>query len=330
MKAPFFTVVIDTYNYGQYVEEAVSSVLTQEFPAEEREILVVDDGSTDDTQERLRKFGDAIRYLRKTNGGQASAFNFGFEQARGEIIALLDADDVWLPGKLQSVREAFSRNAEAGLVYHPFVERDTTSQTQRDSGYSLISGHLLPSRKQLLSYAIYPTSTLAFRVTALRRLLPVPTELTFQADAYLAGLIVFVAAVVALREPLAVYRIHGKNLFGGQQTGALKTKLERRMNTRKAIHDRIAEWLSSNSYDVESEPISSYLTQWEFAQACDRFQIEEPDRWTYFRHLWREARVYGELRSPRHRLATYANALAGLVGGYQRQNTPTGADLSWT
>ncbi len=104
MKAPFFTVVIDTYNYGQYVEEAVSSVLTQEFPAEEREILVVDDGSTDDTQERLRKFGDAIRYLRKTNGGQASAFNFGFEQARGEIIALLDADDVWLPGKLQSVR----------------------------------------------------------------------------------------------------------------------------------------------------------------------------------------------------------------------------------
>jgi glycosyltransferase involved in cell wall biosynthesis len=328
MKAPFFTVLIDTYNYGQYVEEAVASVLAQDFPAEQREILVVDDGSTDDTQERMQKFGDAIRYLRKPNGGQASAFNFGFEHARGEVVALLDADDVWLPGKLQIVCEAFSRNAGAGLVYHRYIEMDTTSQTQRDSGYSLISGHLFPSRKRLLSYAIYPTSTLAIRVTALRRLLPVPTELTFQADAYLAGLIVFVAPVLALREPLAVYRIHGNNLFGGQRTGALRTKLERRMNTRKALHDRVAEWLSSNSYDVKSEPISSYLAQWEFAQACDRFQIEEPDRWTYFRHLWREARVYGELRSPRHRLATYANALAGLIGGYQRQNTPIGTDLS--
>src|SRR5712692_3956929 len=100
MKAPFFTVLIDTYNYGEYIEEAVASALAQGFPAEDREILDVDDGSTDDTQERLEKFGESIRYLLKPNGGQASAFNFGFEYARGEVIALLDADDVWLPDKL--------------------------------------------------------------------------------------------------------------------------------------------------------------------------------------------------------------------------------------
>ena len=109
MKAPFFTVLIDTYNYGEYIEEAVASALAQGFPAEEREILVVDDGSTDDTQERLEKFGEAIRYLRKPNGGQASAFNFGFGNARGEVIALLDADDVWLPDKLGRVCEAFEK-----------------------------------------------------------------------------------------------------------------------------------------------------------------------------------------------------------------------------
>src|SRR5467141_2905334 len=103
MKAPFFSVLIDTYNYGEFIEEAVSSALAQDFPPEQREILVVDDGSTDDTQERLRKFGEAIRYLRKPNGGQASAFNFGFEHACGEVIALLDADDVWLPEKLGRV-----------------------------------------------------------------------------------------------------------------------------------------------------------------------------------------------------------------------------------
>src|SRR5258708_32136986 len=100
MKAPFFSIVIDTYNYGEFIEEAVASALAQNFPAEEREILVVDDGSTDDTQERLGKFGEAIRYLRKPNGGQASAFNFGFAHAKGEGIALLDAGDALLSGKL--------------------------------------------------------------------------------------------------------------------------------------------------------------------------------------------------------------------------------------
>src|SRR5271168_19523 len=118
MSPPLVTVLIDTYNYGQYVEEAVQSVLAQDFPVEQREILVVDDGSTDDTAERLRKFGDAITYLRKPNGGQASAFNFGFERARGGIVALLDADDYWLPGKLSRVAEEFAKHPDAGMVYH--------------------------------------------------------------------------------------------------------------------------------------------------------------------------------------------------------------------
>jgi len=88
MKAPFFSVLIDTYNYGEFIEEAVSSALAQDFPAVEREILVVDDGSTDDTQERLRKFGEAIRYLRKPNGGQASAFNSGARHQRLCVLGI--------------------------------------------------------------------------------------------------------------------------------------------------------------------------------------------------------------------------------------------------
>src|SRR5271163_2848528 len=101
MTAPLFTVLIDTFNYGKYVEEAVRSALEQDFPAEEFEVLVVDDGSTDDTAARLEKFAGRIRYEHKPNGGQASAFNFGVKRARGEFIALLDADDIWLPNKLQ-------------------------------------------------------------------------------------------------------------------------------------------------------------------------------------------------------------------------------------
>src|SRR5262249_10958278 len=97
------TVLVDTYNYGQYIEDAIDSVLAQEFPPEQREILVVDDGSTDDTAERVRKYGDRIQFFCKPNGGQASALNFGIARAQGEIVALLDGDDYWLPGKLQRV-----------------------------------------------------------------------------------------------------------------------------------------------------------------------------------------------------------------------------------
>jgi glycosyltransferase involved in cell wall biosynthesis len=114
MKAPFCSVLIDTYNYGEYIEEAVSSALAQDFPTEEREILVVDDGSTVNTQERLRKFGETIRYLRKANGRQASAFNFGFEHARGEVIALLATD---------AIRTFFSSGMDALAIGSFLVEK---------------------------------------------------------------------------------------------------------------------------------------------------------------------------------------------------------------
>ena len=85
MSLPFITVIIDTYNYGHFVEEAIDSVLSQNFPADRMEVLVIDDGSTDDTSERVKKYGERIRYFQKENGGQASAFNFGFSRSRGEI-----------------------------------------------------------------------------------------------------------------------------------------------------------------------------------------------------------------------------------------------------
>src|SRR5215469_9815325 len=122
MAKPFVTVLIDTYNYGRFVTEAIESVLAQDYPPEKIEILVVDDGSTDDTKERIAKYGQRLQYLFKPNGGQASAFNFGIPRAGGEIVALLDADDYWFPSKIQRVVEEFGRHPDAGLVYHSFRE----------------------------------------------------------------------------------------------------------------------------------------------------------------------------------------------------------------
>ena len=99
---PAVTVLIDTYNHERFIEEAIVSVLEQDYPQSDTEVLIVDDGSTDRTPEIVRKFEPRVRLIRKANGGQASAFNAGIPQVRGEITAFLDGDDWWAPNKLSA------------------------------------------------------------------------------------------------------------------------------------------------------------------------------------------------------------------------------------
>src|SRR5208283_3874186 len=141
MSRPLLSAVLNTYNYGCFIEEAVESVLAQDCPASEMDILVVDDGSTDDTAERVRKFGSRVRYLYKPNGGQSSAVNLGFEQAQGGIVALLDADDVWLPGKARAVLDAFAANPQAVMVTHNRIVWDAaTGAAEVDEDLPVLSG----------------------------------------------------------------------------------------------------------------------------------------------------------------------------------------------
>src|SRR5260370_12749644 len=99
----FASVLIDTYNHERFIEKAIVSALEQDFPAADREIIVVDDGSTDRTAEIVRKFEPRVRLLGKENGGQASAFNAGIPECKGEIGAFLDGDDLWASHKLTTV-----------------------------------------------------------------------------------------------------------------------------------------------------------------------------------------------------------------------------------
>src|SRR5882724_345495 len=122
MAKPFLSVLIDTYNHQRFIEQAVRSALEQDFSASEREVLVVDDGSTDGTREILRKFEPGVRVIRKENGGQASAFNVGIPECRGEIIAFLDGDDWWARNKLERVVASMSADLAIGMVGHAIVE----------------------------------------------------------------------------------------------------------------------------------------------------------------------------------------------------------------
>lgn len=316
MKTPFFTVLIDAYNYGEYIADAVASVLEQDFPTEEREILVVDDGSTDDTEARLRKFGGAIRYFRKPNGGQASAFNFGFERARGEVIALLDADDVWLPEKLGHVYEALERHPGAGMVYHRVHLWDGARDISEDGYFVPVSGRVPENTNALLRYPMVGTSCLAFRREALWKLLPVPESLRFQADAYLTALIIFVSEVAAVPEFLGKYRLHGANLFQANGERVSHSQIERRMEMREALLSEIRIWLKKRGQNADSPEIRAYLKQWEKAQESDGYSVRAPGRWKYFRHLIDFPWTYGEIMTSRHRTYSYLRAAAALFLGY--------------
>jgi glycosyltransferase involved in cell wall biosynthesis len=108
------SVVIPSYNYAHFVTEAVDSALAQTY--ERLEIIVIDDGSTDDTLSVLAPYGDRVRYVYQENQGLSGARNTGIRAAEGELIALLDADDAWHPHKLELQAAYLRQHPEVGLV----------------------------------------------------------------------------------------------------------------------------------------------------------------------------------------------------------------------
>lgn len=111
MHSKSVSVIIPAYNRSLMLREAVDSVLNQDYP--DFEIIVVDDGSADDTPEMLASYGDKITVIRQPNRGVSAARNRGIAAAKGELIAFLDSDDLWLPGKLTKQAEFFHAHPEA-------------------------------------------------------------------------------------------------------------------------------------------------------------------------------------------------------------------------
>lgn len=113
-ETPRVSVIIPAYNAARHIAEALDSVLAQDYPA--LEVIVVDDGSADETVDIVARYGAPVRLLRQANAGAAAARNRGLEAASGAYIAFLDADDVWLPGKLAAQIAYMEDHSEIGLT----------------------------------------------------------------------------------------------------------------------------------------------------------------------------------------------------------------------
>ena len=218
MQAPLASVVVDSYNYGRFLAQAIDSALAQTYPR--TEVIVVDDGSTDESTDVIAEYGDRIIPLLKENGGQASAFNAGFARSRGDVVVFLDSDDALLPSAVGEAVGALA-DPETAKVHWPLIVIDENGhRTGEMVETELLDGDFRelvlregPMTEATLKSA--PTSGNAFARQFLERILPMPERLYWtMPDDYLYGLAPAFGRIRALGEPQGLYRLHGDNWYG--------------------------------------------------------------------------------------------------------------------
>lgn len=209
-------ILISNHNYGAYLTDAINSALSQTHP--NVNVIVVDDGSTDDSRDRLRRYNDRIEIVLKENGGQASALNAGMARARGDVVIFLDSDDVLCQHVACAVAQLFAADPALSRVQFRLAVIDAAG---RATGVTKPPPHLQPPTGNLLHEELtfpydipwLPSSGSAFRSDAIRRILPVP-EHDFPrhgADWYTVHLSALLGTAAWIDEVCARYRVHGRN-----------------------------------------------------------------------------------------------------------------------
>lgn len=219
------SVIIPTYNSGPLVVEAVESVLAQTLPA--AEVIVVDDGSTDDTPDRMQRFGSRVLYIRQANARVAAARNTGLARATGEAIAFLDADDVWHRRKLERQVATLRRHAGIGLLATDL----TPWPGPLAEDCELLAGNIdeLPLDR-LLVFNPLATSSILVRREVIDRAGPFDTDLFGPEDYDLWIRCTRIAATAVLRMPLTGYR---------DTTGSLSKQAETMRRGLLRIHAKL-------------------------------------------------------------------------------------------
>ena len=255
--SPLVSILISSYNCDRYLARAIDSAIAQTYP--HTEIIVVDDGSSDRSRQIIKSYIPKVTAIFQQNGGQASAINTGFGASKGEIICLLDADDLWLPSKVERVIAAFDNYRQAAVVYHQVQNIDATD-TPIDKPwppYKPIIGNISQSIEKTGGWWPFPPSTaLSFSRQFLNTAMNIPeAQYRLCADAYLADLAPFFGEVVGIDRVLSQFRIHDSNNWSKEEN----------QWQRAVEHDRIRIDCVNQILDLHNL----------------NFEIRLSDRWPY-------------------------------------------------
>lgn len=256
---PLVSVLIANFNYAAFLSDAIESVLSQTY--RDFELIICDDGSTDGSWDVVGRYKDRdsrVKAVRQLNAGQARAMNTAFQQSRGEVICLLDSDDVFMPTKLENVVHAFAVSPQSGLAVNRMfrVDKYRRRLCQMPVFHRLEEGWYGPSLDPAAGPpflpGLAPCSGLSLRRTVAERILPLPRHGKFAADALVLHLGPLMTPIVAIEAPLSEYRVlHGGN-WGGTAR-CTEEQLQRWVGFHKEI------WYQWHSYLQSALPEFSPL-----------------------------------------------------------------------
>ena len=247
MNQPLVSVVINNFNYGRFLGYAIDSALNQTYP--HVEVIVVDDGSTDESPAVLERYQGRIDALRQENRGQAAAVNAGFARAHGDVVIFLDSDDELLPDIVEKIAVAYCNAPDVARVQYRLavVRRDGTP-----------TGALIPSadagmpngdvRRELARFNNYawwpPMSGNAYSAKVLRRICPMPEEpFARGADYYLVRAATLCGPICSIDTVGAYYRMHGANVY---LTARFELDVMReQIDLTNHAHERLREFAES-------------------------------------------------------------------------------------
>jgi len=271
------SVIIPTYNYGHYLSEAVNSVLSQTFPIDE--IIVVDDGSTDNTEETVRTFGDKVMYVRKENAGLSAARNTGIEHSTGDLVAFLDADDIWYPEKTEKQVALFEVDEEIGMTYSCVREFESDTGETITTWCEGKEGWLADDLLRFEGAAVIAVgSTGLIRRDVFEKVGKFDMELRHSEDWDLSYRISREFKIGFVREILVDYRNHGQNMH--KNVAAMECAMDHCFRKAFDTDDRSILSLRNRSYgNLYSVLAGSYFhlgNYWDFARCSVKSMWSRP------------------------------------------------------
>jgi glycosyltransferase involved in cell wall biosynthesis len=248
VKPPTVSILISNHDYAGYLAQAIDSALDPSLSP--TEVIVVDDGSTDDSRSILEGYGERITAVCQENRGQAAAINSGFAASRGEIVCILDADDRFMPGKVDRIVSIFSQQPAPGWVFHPLRPIDADGRVIPGKRRRRPSRRVDVRRaiRRKFSLRLSVPSGMCFDRSVLGRILPMPeADSVLLSDRYLKYSALSLAAGYYCDEQLADQRFHGSNSYVGNPD-ILKKKGAIRIMTAHEMKQRIPQARRFHNY----------------------------------------------------------------------------------